>query len=70
MKWNWRKIGTGLRVALGIAIKLNDAHIIKVKELDTVKTVKEIIEKEVKDAKPRTPTRIGIAPPADEGDTD
>lgn len=51
MKIAWKKIGIGLKVALGIAIKLNDAHIIKVKELDKVKTVKEIVEGEVASAK-------------------
>lgn len=49
----WKKIGIGLKVALGIAIKLNDAHIIKVKELDKVKTVKEIVEGEITAAKPK-----------------
>lgn len=53
MKWNWRKIGTGIKIALGIAIKLNDAHVIRVKELDRVKTVKEIIEGEIAAAKPK-----------------
>lgn len=51
----WKKIGIGLKVALGIAIKLNDAHVISVKELDTVKTVKEIVESEVKAALPKDP---------------
>lgn len=53
MKIPWKRIGTGLRIALGIAIKLNDAHIINVKELDKVKTVKDIIESEVQAAKPK-----------------
>lgn len=52
MRWNWKKIGIGLRVALGIAIKLNDAKIIKVKELDKVKTIKEIVEGEIQSSKP------------------
>lgn len=53
MKLNWKKIGIGIKVALGIAIRLNDAHIIHVKELDKVKTVKDIIETEVQAAKPK-----------------
>jgi len=53
VKIAWKKIGIGLKVALGIAIKLNDAHVIHVKELDKVKTVKEIIEGEVQAAKPK-----------------
>lgn len=55
MKWSWRKVGIGLKVALGIAIKLNDAKIIKVKELDTIKTVQEIVDGEVRAARPKTP---------------
>lgn len=47
MRIAWKKVGIGLKVALGIAIKLNDAKIIKVKELDTVKTIKEIVESEL-----------------------
>lgn len=65
---NWRKIGTGIKIAMGVAIELNDAHIIDVKELDKVKTVKEIIESGAEKAKPKTPTRTAI--PAIEGDTD
>lgn len=53
MKIAWKKIGIGIKVALGIAIKLNDAGIIKVKELDTVKTIREIVESEV--PKPKSP---------------
>lgn len=45
MKWNWKKIGTGLKVALNIAIDLNDHQLIKVKELDKVKQIKEVVEK-------------------------
>lgn len=52
MRINWRKIGIGCKIALGIAIKLNDAHIIHVKELETVKTIKDVIESEVAAAKP------------------
>lgn len=47
MKWNWRKIGTGLKVILNIAVDLNEAKLIKVKELDKVKQVKDIIEKDL-----------------------
>lgn len=49
----WKKIGIGIKVALGIAIKLNDAHVINVKELDKVKTIKDVIESEVQAAKPK-----------------
>lgn len=49
----WKKLGVGAKIALGVAIKLNDAKIIKVKELDTVKTVKEIVEGEVQSARPK-----------------
>lgn len=47
MKIPWGRIGTGLKIVLGIAIKLNDAHVIQVKELDKVKTVKDIVEGEI-----------------------
>lgn len=60
MKIGWKKIGVGLRVALGVAIKLNDAHVIKVKELDTVKTVKEIVEGEIKAVTPSKPQQPPI----------
>lgn len=53
MKWNWKKIGIGIKIALGIAIRLNDAKIIKVKELDKVKTIKDIVEGEIDSAKPK-----------------
>jgi hypothetical protein len=46
----WRKVWIGLKVALGIAIRLNDAGVIKVKELSTVKTIKDIVEGEVRGA--------------------
>lgn len=52
MKWNWRKIGTALKIALNIAIDLNDAKVIKVKELGKIKQVKDIIEKDLPAAKP------------------
>lgn len=55
MGFPWKKIGIGLKVALGIAIKLNDAHVIRVKELDKIKTVKEIVEGEVATMKPTKP---------------
>lgn len=48
MKWNWRKIGTGLRIALNIAIDLNDAKVIKIKGADKAKTIRDIVEKDVK----------------------
>ena len=53
MSISWKKIGIGLKVALGVAIKLNDAGVIKVKELGKVKTIKDVIEGEVGAAKPR-----------------
>lgn len=43
----WRRIWSGVRVILNIAIDLNDLHIIKVKELDTIKVIKDSIEKHV-----------------------
>jgi hypothetical protein len=55
VKIPWKRIGTGLKIALNIAIKLDAAHVINVKELGTVKTVKEIIESEVSAAKPLPP---------------
>jgi len=58
MKVSWKKIGVGLKIALGIAIKLNDAHVIRVKELDRVKTVKEIVEGEISAAKPQNGSRL------------
>lgn len=48
----WKRIGIGLKVVLGVAIKLNDAHVIQVKGLKTAKTVKEIVEGEISAAKP------------------
>ena len=48
----WKKLAIGAKVGLGIAIKLNDAGLIKVKELEKVKTVKEIVEGEVATIKP------------------
>ncbi len=45
MKWNWRKIGTGLKIALNIAIDLNEAKAINVKELGKVKTIRDVVEK-------------------------
>lgn len=47
MRVPWRKVWVGLKIAFGVAIKLNDAGVIKVKELGTVKTVKDAIEGEV-----------------------
>ncbi len=45
MGWNWRKIGTGFKVALDTAIDLQDAHLIKVKGLDKAKTIRDVIDK-------------------------
>lgn len=47
MGFPWKRIGRGLKVALNIAIDLNDAGVIKVKELGKVKTVKDVVEKNV-----------------------
>lgn len=47
----WKKLAVGVKVGLGIAIKLNDSHLVKIKGMDTVKTVKEIVESEVPKAK-------------------
>ena len=52
MKIPWKRIGTGLKIILNVAIKLNDAHAINVKELDKVKTIKDVIESEVAANKP------------------
>ena len=48
MGFPWRRIGNALKIALNIAIKLNDAGAIKVKELDKIKTIKDVIEGEVR----------------------
>lgn len=53
MKIPWRRVLTGLRVVLGIAIKLNDAKVIRVKELDKAGAVKDIIEREVAATRPK-----------------
>jgi hypothetical protein len=47
MKWNWRKVATGLKIAAAanIAIDLNDAHVIKIKGIDKAKTIKDVLEK-------------------------
>ena len=41
----WRRIWSGVRVVLNIAIDLNDLQIIKVKELGTIKVIKDSVEK-------------------------
>ena len=53
MKVPWKRIGAGLKIALGVAIKLNDAHVINVKELGKIKTIKDVIESEVQAARPK-----------------
>lgn len=58
MKIPWKRVLTGLRIAFGIAVKLNDAHIITVKGLDKVSTVKDIIEAEVAAVKPAAPVLV------------
>lgn len=55
MKLPWKRIGTGLKIALGVAIKLNDAHVINVKELDKVKSIRDAIASEVAANKPSQP---------------
>jgi hypothetical protein len=47
MKWNWRKVATGLKIAANIAIDLNDAHVIKIKGIEKAKTIKDVLEKNV-----------------------
>lgn len=44
MKWNWKKVATGLKIALNIAVSLEQAKVIKVKHLGTVKTVADAVE--------------------------
>lgn len=51
MGFPWKRILKGAKIALNIAINLNDAGAIKVKELDKVKTIKDVVEKHV----PKTP---------------
>ena len=46
----WRRIWSGVRVVLNIAIDLNDLQIIKVKELGTIKAIKNSVEKNVPSA--------------------
>lgn len=43
----WKTLAVGAKVGLGIAIKLNDTHLVKIKGMDKVKTVKEIVEAEL-----------------------
>lgn len=57
MGFPWKRIGTGLKVALNIAIALNDAHVIQVKELGAVKTIKDVIE--TRGRKPRPVVTAG-----------
>ena len=57
MRIPWKRIARGLKVALDIAIDLNDAKLIRVKELDRVKTIKEVVEKRTK-KKPEAATPV------------
>lgn len=43
MKWNWKKIATGLKIALNVAVSLEAAKVIKVKHLGEVKSVADAI---------------------------
>lgn len=52
MTWNWRKIGTGLKIALNIAVSLDQAKVIKVKHLGKVKSVADAIEASVPKKQP------------------
>lgn len=45
MGFPWKRVLKGLKIALNIAIDLNDAKVIRVKELDRVKTIKDVVEK-------------------------
>lgn len=47
MKIPWKRILKGLRIALNVAIDLNDAGAIRVKELGKVKTIRDVVEKNV-----------------------
>ena len=49
----WRKVWVGLKIALGVAIKLNDAGVIRVKELGKVKPIKDAIESEIEAQRPK-----------------
>lgn len=53
MKIAWKRIGSALKIALNIAIDLNAAGAIKVKELDRVKTIRDVIEKDIPKPRPR-----------------
>lgn len=43
----WKKIGVGLKISLGAAIKLNDAKVIRIKELDKATPIIEAIKGEI-----------------------
>jgi len=65
MKFSWKGLGRGLKVALDVAIDLNDAHVIKVKELDKVKTVRDIVQKGVRPPSQPPTATIPPSPPND-----
>lgn len=52
MKVPWKRIWTGLKIVVGVAIKLNDAKVIRVKELDKATPIIEAIQKERERQKP------------------
>jgi len=50
---NWlKKLATGAKVALGVAIDLQSAGVIKVKGLEKAKTVRDVVEKYLPKKKP------------------
>ena len=53
MKINWRKVWVGVKIALGVAIKLNDAKVIRVKELDKATPIIEAIRGAIEAEKPK-----------------
>lgn len=51
----WKKLGTGLKVGLGVAVKLDEIGVIKVKGLSKVGAAKAAIEGAIEKEKSKQP---------------
>lgn len=45
MRPAWRRLWVGLKIAFGVAVKLNDAGVIRVKELDKATPILDAIKR-------------------------
>ncbi len=50
-----KRIWAGVKIALGVALKAQEKHLIRVKELDKLSEAVKIVDEAITDAQPKKP---------------